>query len=203
MRRRLLWIISSTTLFWLCAVIAVDQFGKLDQARSADVIVVLGSRVYPGGIPGPALTRRARHAAILWERGLAPVVICSGGIGQGERPPSEAAAACDLVEDLGVLPESIFLEERARSTEETSLLVSEMMRTNGWERAILVTDGFHLFRAWMLFDRAGVEAYPSPAQLSTYPMHPVERVVRINRELVAIGWYWFKTALGLDITDVQ
>jgi len=203
MRRRLLWIVSTTILIWLCAVIAVDQFGKLDQARTADVIVVLGSRVYPGGIPGPALTRRARHAADLWERGLAPVVICSGGIGRGERPPSEAAAACNLTQEIGVLPDSIYLEEQARSTEETSLLVSELMRANGWDEAIVVTDGFHMFRSWMLFEVAGVDAYPSPAQLSTYLMHPLERVVRINRELVAIGWYWFKTALGLDITDVQ
>lgn len=203
MRRRLIWIVSAGILIWLCAVIAVDQFGKLDQTRSADVIVVLGSRVYPGGIPGPALTRRARHAAGLWERGLATVVICSGGIGQGEQPPSEARAACNLVGGLGVVPESIFLEEQARSTEESSLFVSDMMRANSWDEAILVTDGFHMFRSWMLFERAGVVVYPSPAQLSTYPMQPFERFVRINRELVAIGWYWFKTALGLDITDVQ
>ena len=86
MRRRLLWIISSTTLFWLCAVIAVDQFGKLDQARSADVIVVLGSRVYPGGIPGPAPHPTGRGTQLFYgSGGLAPVVICSGGIGQGER----------------------------------------------------------------------------------------------------------------------
>ena len=55
----------------------------------------------------------------------------------------------------------------------------------------------------MLFARVDIRAYPSPAHLSTYPMHPFERFVRINRELAAIGWYWFKTALGLEITDFQ
>jgi hypothetical protein len=34
-------------------------------------------------------------------------------------------------------------------------------------------------------------------------MNPIESFVRANRELVAVGWYWGKTALGLPITDVQ
>jgi hypothetical protein len=55
----------------------------------------------------------------------------------------------------------------------------------------------------MLFERAGVTIYPSPAQQLAGPMNPLERFVRENRELIAIVWYWFKTFLGLPITDVQ
>jgi uncharacterized SAM-binding protein YcdF (DUF218 family) len=128
-------------------------------------------------------------------------VICSGGL--GDHPPTEARAACGEVEQQGVPASAIFLEEEARSTEETSLYVAALMRARGWRTAVVVSDGYHLFRAALLFERAGLTAYPSPAQASAGPMNPVERFVRENRELVAVIWYWGKTGLGLEITDVQ
>ena len=42
---------------FLALLVVVDQFGAVDRARPADVIVLLGSMVYPGGQLGPALER--------------------------------------------------------------------------------------------------------------------------------------------------
>lgn len=188
-------------VLWLTSIAVIDQYGMADRAQPADVIVVLGSQVRRGGAPGPALARRSRWAAELYRRGLAPVVICSGGL--GPYPPTEAEAACGLIQSLGVSGRAIVLETEARSTEETSLYVAEIMRERGWRSAVVVSDGFHLARTVMLFERAGVAAYPSPAQQLSGPMSRRERFIRENRELVAIVWYWFKSALGLPITDVQ
>jgi uncharacterized SAM-binding protein YcdF (DUF218 family) len=185
----------------LATIIAIDQYGLVDRAQPADVIVVLGSRVQRGGRPSPSLSRRARWAAELYKRGLAPVVICSGGL--GENLPTEAEAACSLIQALGVPQSAIVLEMQARSTEETSLYVAAIMRERGWSSAVVVSDSYHLARTAMLFSRAGVVAYPSPAQQLSGPMRPVERFMRGGRELAAILWYWFKTALGLPITDFQ
>jgi hypothetical protein len=52
--------------------------------------------------PGPALTRRANHAAELWKRGLAPAIICTGGITGRENTRSEASACSELLRAAGV-----------------------------------------------------------------------------------------------------
>lgn len=195
------WVAGIVIVGGLSSMIAIDQYGLADRAQPADVIVVLGSRVYRSGQPGPSLTRRAKWAVELYRKGVAPVIICSGGL--GPFPPTEAAAACDLAQSLGVPRSAVLLETQARSTEETSLYVAEIMRGRGWSSAVVVSDGYHLARTVMLFERAGITAYPSPAQMLSGPMNPVERFFREARELIAILWYWFKTALGLPITDVQ
>lgn len=165
----------------------------------ADVIVILGSKVYPDGQPGPALTRRTQHAVALFREGLAQRLICSGGL--GTYPPTEAEAACGLAEKLAVPPAVILLEAQAHSTEENALYTASLMRAHGWQTAILVSDSYHLYRAALLFRRAGVVVYPSPAQITAGPMNPIERYLRESREGVALLWYWGKTALGLRVTD--
>ncbi len=185
----------------LASIVAIDQYGLADRSQPADVIVVLGARVGRSGEARGALARRARWAVELYNKEIAPVIICSGGL--GPFPPTEAEAACGLVQALGVPADAILLETQAHSTEETSLYVAEIMRGRGWSSAVAVSDGYHLARTVMLFERVGITAYPSPAQMLSGPMNPTERFFREGRELIAILWYWFKTALGLEITDVQ
>jgi uncharacterized SAM-binding protein YcdF (DUF218 family) len=178
----------------------IDAYGMQDQARPADVIVILGSMVYPGARPGPALTRRTQHAVALYDHGLAPEIICSGGQG-GSETSTEASAACTLAASLGVPPAALIEESQSRSTEENALDTAAIMAAHGWHTALVVTDGFHLYRANLLFERAGLLPYPSPAQVTAGPMNPIERYVRETRELAALAWYWTKTALGLKMTD--
>ncbi len=201
-RSRLVFIVRvgvTLVALWCLALAGVDAYGLQDQTQPADVIVVLGSRVYASG-PGPALARRTRHAVALYQRGLAPTLICSGGL--GPVPPTEAEAACGLAETLGVPASALVIEPQSHSTEENALYTAALMRARGWHIALLATDGFHQYRAQLLFARAGVTVYPSPAQLTGGPMGWGERYARENRELVALAWYWFKTALGLPITDL-
>jgi uncharacterized SAM-binding protein YcdF (DUF218 family) len=187
---------------WLCwplAVALIDGYGLQDHTQPAGAIVVLGSRVLPGGRPGPALTRRTRHAVALYQRGLAPLIVCSGGL--GGNAPSEAAAACGLAAALGVPPEALLLEDQAHSTEENALYTAALGRAHGFDSVIVVTDGYHLFRASLLFRAAGLEPHASPAQITAGPMRLLERYARSTRELAALGWYWGKAIVGYDGTD--
>ena len=200
MRRILPRIVLTLFLLWPASLSLIDAYGLHDQARPADVIVVLGSRVYPGNVPGPALVRRARHAVTLFQAGLAPVIICSGGQGEPGQM-SEAQAACDVAAELGVPRADLLLEDQAHSTEENALYTAAIMAAHGWHTAVVASDGFHLYRAALLFRHAGLVAYPSPAQLTTGPMDWLERYGRETRELAALIWYWGKTAIGLHQTD--
>jgi uncharacterized SAM-binding protein YcdF (DUF218 family) len=187
-----------TLLFCYPLLLALlDAYGLQDRAQPADAIVVLGSRVYPGGVPGPSLNRRAQHAAALYARGLAPLVVCTGAQGD-ETVPSEAAVGCDLAATAGVPPSAMLLEERSHSTEQNALYTAEMLAPRGLTSVIIVSDSYHLYRANLLFTRAGLSPHPSPAPERLFW---VERYYRVTRELAALAWYWGKTALGLEQTD--
>jgi hypothetical protein len=47
----------------------VDARAKVDAARRADVIIVLGSAVWPGERPSPSLFARTQHAIALYRTG--------------------------------------------------------------------------------------------------------------------------------------
>ncbi len=200
MRPLLLRLFLTAVLSWPLSLSLIDAYGLQDQAQPADAIVILGSMVYPGARPGPALTRRTQHAVALYARGLAPVIICSGGQA-GSETSTEAAAACNLAAALGVPRGALIEETRSRSTEENALDTAAILADHGWRAVVLSTDGYHLYRADLLFRRAGLVPYPSPAQATAGPMNPLERYGRETRELAALIWYWGKTALGLKLTD--
>ena len=74
------------------------------------------------------------------------------------------------------------------------------MRAHGWRSAILATDGFHMFRAAWMFQRAGITVYPSPAQITGGPMDTIERLGREVREVFGLALYGAKVALNIDET---
>src|SRR2546430_1213599 len=68
---------------WAAVVVAVALAGAHDQATTADAIAVLGAAQY-NGRPSPVFRARLDHAAALYQRGLAPVVLVTGGGGTGD-----------------------------------------------------------------------------------------------------------------------
>src|SRR3954453_1267144 len=67
-------------LGWAAVVVTVAVHAARDQATGTDAIVVLGAAQY-NGRPSPVFRARLDHAATLYQRGLAPVVLVTGGIG--------------------------------------------------------------------------------------------------------------------------
>ncbi len=192
-RLLLLWL-----LLTLLLVAAIVVYGRADQAHTADVIVVLGAGLNHNDGPGPALVRRADRAAALYAGGAAPAVICTGGYGQG-RARSEADACAELLRARGVPAAAIVLEEQSRSTEENALYTRAIMDANGWETAVVVSDGYHLLRAALIFNRAGIPHTTSPAA-SDPPLRSL--LPALGREVAAFHWLLVKTALNLPITYI-
>src|SRR5437667_9112843 len=68
---------------WAAVVVAVALASAHDQATPADAIAVLGAAQY-NGHPSPVFRARLDHAAALYQRGLAHVVLVTGGVGAGD-----------------------------------------------------------------------------------------------------------------------
>ena len=180
-------------------VVVIDGYGRIDRAQVADVIVVLGAGLRANNQPGPALIRRSAHAALLWQRGYAPIVVCSGG-NPGSRARSAAAACAELLQADGVPQSVIILEEQSRSTEENAVYSRVLMLEKGWQTAIVVSDSYHLFRARRLFTNQGIPAFTSPADVQP---STGEYMVFLLREVAAFNWQLVKEALNLQVTYVQ
>jgi uncharacterized SAM-binding protein YcdF (DUF218 family) len=149
---------------WTLLVAAIYLYGRRDHARAADAIVVLGAAHYAGR-PSPVLRARVDHAVALYQRGLAPVIIMTGGTARGDTV-SEAVAARRYAVRSGV-PESAILVERAgRTTLESMGGVSRLMDARELESAILVSDPFHMLRLRFLAWRLGFTGYTSPTRTS-------------------------------------
>ncbi|MGD9048746.1 MAG: YdcF family protein [Anaerolineae bacterium] len=164
----------------------INWTGTHDLAQRADAIVVLGARVEPDGQPGPDLRVRTLHAVALFQRGLAPYVICTGGY-QGDRL-SAASVACNMALGQGVPAEKILLAEGSMTTSQDAVSARNLMLERGWETAVLVSHPLHLERARLLFEGLGTTVYPSPTNtdLSTIPWQT--RAWLTAREAVGIVW---------------
>jgi uncharacterized SAM-binding protein YcdF (DUF218 family) len=105
-----------------------------------------------------------------------------------------------VLERAGVPAAAIYLEDRSRSTEENALYSREIMQAQGWECAVVVTDSFHMLRAHWIFASAGIPNVGSPVPQNWVRTGWYTRL--LGREVLAIQWQVFKTALNLPITYV-
>jgi uncharacterized SAM-binding protein YcdF (DUF218 family) len=180
----------------------VYQYGQADRAAPADVIIILGAGTRPSGAPSPGHTRRIRHGVALYQEGLAPWILCTGGY-TDRHPNSEAHACATLARNLGVPDSAILLEENSSSTEENAIEARRVMDEHGLETAIVVSDNYHLLRAELLFGAQGIPVTVSPAQATAGPLYWRTALTNMYREVAALGWYVFKTALGLPHTSLK
>ena len=58
--------------------VQVERYSIIDQAAPSDAIVVFGAAEYDGR-PSPVFRARLDHARILYERGIAPLIVTVGG----------------------------------------------------------------------------------------------------------------------------
>lgn len=200
-RWRRLFVVALLAWVWVVfvLVVVIEAYGHTEHAQPSDVIIVLGAGLRENNTAGPALTRRAAHAADLWKAGYASMVLCSGGK-PGNRTRSEADACAELLRGDGVPAEAILLEDTSRSTEENAMETHAIMNERGWQTAIIVSDAYHVFRAHRLFHNEGILTYTSPV---TFDPPLIEHIVYVAREVAAFHWQLFKEAFNLPITYVQ
>jgi uncharacterized SAM-binding protein YcdF (DUF218 family) len=171
-----------------------DQ-GARDEARAADAIVVLGAAQY-NGTPSPLFEARLEHAVRLYQNGIAPVLVVTGGKGRPEDVTTEAATARAYALAHGVPDEAILVEDESRTTLEQLETVGRMLRDRGLGTAVLVSDRTHMLRSLRIARDQGFEAYGSPTTTSPTESSPVEQLKDTIHEIGGLGLY-FVAGAGL------
>ena len=134
--------------------------GNRDQAMGADAIVVLGAAAYDTR-PSPVFAERIRHGIDLHERGLAPVLVFTGGYGDGARF-SESQVARNYALRAGVPEQAILIETLSRTTYQNLSRARDLLSEHGLQRVIVVSDPLHMARALRLARGLGIDAVGSP-----------------------------------------
>lgn len=173
---------------------AIDRRSALDDSAPADVILVLGSAVWPNEQPSPSLRARTERAIELYQQGYAPHLLLSGGLGR--YPPEEAEVMRRLAVEAGIPQQALILDQEAHSTWESMEKAQEILEQEGWRTAIIVSDPFHIQRALLMAREVGIQAYGSPALDSPTYTIPSRRIFYTSREVLALWWYLLQRLLS-------
>lgn len=163
-RRILLAAVLLPLLAYLLAFVSVVVASRQDQRRPVDAIVVLGAAQY-NGKPSPVLRARLDHALSLYRAGLAPTVVVTGGIGEGDQV-SEATVGRQYLVGHGVPDSAVVVRPEGRSTQASITSVSQWAKEHGVRRVLLVSDPFHMLRLRLEAGRTSLDAYTSPTRTS-------------------------------------
>lgn len=163
---------------------AIRVAALTDQARPAGAIVVMGAAEYDG-TPSPVYQARLDHALALEEKGLAPLIVTTGGSG-GDRQYTEGGVGRDYLIQQGVAAGAIIAETRGETTFQSVRAVAVILHKLGIHTCITVSDGFHLYRTGVMLQSFGITAYASPVPNSQIEADPYLRVVYSIRELAIL-----------------
>ncbi|MFK7924137.1 MAG: YdcF family protein [Bacteroidia bacterium] len=149
--KRTLWAVSIIGVLHLCLIIFT---GISFEAKSADMMVILGSQVHENGIPAKRLQYRLNKGLELYNRGLAPLIIVSGGI--GVEGFDEAKVMAKYLIDKGVDSAAIIRDNLGNNTYLSALHCREIMESRRANDIIIVSQYFHLLRSRVAFKSMGI-----------------------------------------------
>lgn len=186
------------TIFSVIALLSVSLYGVYlyreirdvavhDEARPASAIIVLGAAQY-NGRPSPVLKARLDHALDLYNNGYARAIITTGSYGPDPNF-SEAEVGKKYLVERGASVADIVTEQGSGTTHDSIEAASGLLKAKGWETVLVVSDGFHLFRAKKMFSDNGIIAYTSPAPNSPIETGASQRFWHSLREVVLFSAY--------------
>ena len=118
-----------------------------------DAIVVLGAGLRPDGTPSNMLEDRLKGAIELYKKGIAPKIIVSGDC-SGE-DYDEVSAMKKYCVDNGVAEDDVIRDDAGYSTYET---MDNVVNGMGYERIMVVTQKYHVYRSVYIARRMGADA---------------------------------------------
>ncbi|HET9614303.1 MAG TPA: YdcF family protein [Candidatus Limnocylindrales bacterium] len=182
-----------TTAVGVILVIAWTTFriwdvGNRDNRRASDAIVVLGAAQY-NGRPSAVFKARLDHAIDLYEAGVAPHLVVTGGKAEGDRT-TEAASARAYAIARGVPAAAILVEDRGRTTLESLRGVAVVLREAGLSTAVFVSDRTHMLRVLRIGRDVGIDGVASPTSTSPADADFASRAEATLHELGGLALYF-------------
>jgi len=178
--RLLVLAVVAVASFLAITAVQVVRTASLEEIHPADAIVVFGAAEYSGR-PSPVLRMRLDHALAVFHRGVAPVVITTGGAA-ADPTFSEGGVGRDYLMRHGVPERSLIAETQGRDTAESAMRVAVIMRANGLHSCVAVSDAYHVFRIRKLLEHEGIAPVYVAPRPDSRPHSVWQRTVAVLRE---------------------
>ncbi len=168
-----------------------DQiFERADLVPEMPVGIVFGAGLRPDGSPSPALARRVEAGVALYQAGKVSMLLMSGDSGTDWH--DEVGPMRDLAIRSGVPARAIALDPAGYRTYESCDRARSVF---GIERAVVVTQAFHLPRTVFTCERLGLTVVGYVAERFTGPTY----TLAVLRERIAQLFSLFELTLGEQI----
>lgn len=172
--------LAALAAFLVVTAVRIVREGRSQELHQADAIVVFGAAEYAGH-PSPVLRARLDHAFDLFRRGIAPVVITTGGAAS-DPSFSEGGVGRDYLERRGIPERNLIAETQGSDTAQSAVRVAVIMRANGLHSCVAVSDAYHVFRIKKLLEHERIgPVYVSPRPDSR-PHSFAQRAFAVLRE---------------------
>ena len=149
---------------------------NIDETQSFDCVLVLGAGLKADGTPSHMLEDRIKVGADVFGKVNAGCILMSGD--RSGDNYDEPAAMRKYAEELGIDPSFIIVDNEGYSTYESIMRAKEIY---GFDKIIVVTQEYHLYRALYIADKSGIDAVGIGADLRPYR----GQTVRDVREILA------------------
>ena len=169
--------------------VRISAQGDRDDRQPADAIVVLGAAQF-NGTPSDVFEARLQHALALYEAGVAPYLVVTGGKLPADRT-TEAATARQWAIAHGVPASAILSENHGRNTLESLEAVAAIFREHGLKSAVFVSDQTHMLRVLRMARDQGIVAFGSPTRTSPSDLDPARRQRAVVHEIAGLVAYYF------------
>jgi uncharacterized SAM-binding protein YcdF (DUF218 family) len=186
-----LGVVALGFLYYAVTLIQVVRAGRQTDPDPADAIVVLGAAQYDGR-PSPQLAARLDHVLDLYDEGVAPVVMVTGGNQPGDRF-TEAEASADYLVDRGVPASAIMREDAGHTTFESLDAAADQLLAADLHDVVVVTDPYHSLRSRLIAEEVGLDASLSPT-----PTSVVKGWASFRREIEEAGGVAIGRIIGFD-----
>jgi len=165
----------------------VWQVARIDDRDAADVVLVLGAAQY-AGTPSKVLEARLEHAKNLYDEGVAPYIVTTGGNQPGDTY-TEASAGVRWLTEHGVPEDHVIPVGEGNDTLGSLKAAAETIHDRGWRTVVIVSDPWHSLRARTMASDVGLDAWTSPTHSGPIVQTRQTQIRYIFYETAALLYY--------------
>lgn len=189
---------------------AITEPARLQTEGWQAIVVIGGGRDYAApeygrrDVPNVWTASRLRYAASLYRQTGLPIAV-SGGVRRGETVPEAQLMHYSLVHDYVV--NVYWTEAGSGTTWENAVNTRALLKSQGIDRVVLVTQAAHMWRAKGMFEHTGFVVKAAPVDFETDAARlplvlrfapRAERLMasaQASHEYLGLAWYSLRLAL--------
>jgi uncharacterized SAM-binding protein YcdF (DUF218 family) len=183
-KKMLLVFVMVCTLSFVIIEGSIIAHSRNRNSENAHCFILLGAGLN-GSSPSLTLLRRINTAVKQLEQNNKAKIVVSGGKGNHETS-TEAEVMSNILQNRGIAAERIIMEDQSTSTCENLLYSGKLIDID--KKIVIVSSGFHLFRAKCIAKKLGyknIGGIGSRSPVLLLPNYYVREYFAVIKELIA------------------